>query len=288
MVQLMACRRRLEVALLVPVLLVGLCGAGRVVVPVDPERLPAPGAARADAGGGDARGDVEAIAAILARDLGLPLPARLRVFVYESRAAFRQGLLADGDVPAHGVDELAAFAVGVARQERVLLNGRVRTSRTEWLRLVAHELTHVAQFELARGEGRGEQWLAEGLAEHVAFQALERLGLDSLAGRAERARERVRTQPALAQARLDLPTLGSQRGFTLRHQREGSVETYQLAFLMTDYLIRREGFERVVEYFRLVGRHDRATAFVRAFGQTLSAFEQEVLAHLQRIVPQGP
>ena len=62
------------------------------------------------------------------------------------------------------------------------LRGRLAGGGSEWLRLIAHELTHVSQFELAGGEGRAEQWLAEGMAEHVAFQVLERLKAARAAG----------------------------------------------------------------------------------------------------------
>ena len=39
----------------------------------------------------------------------------------------------------------------------------------------------------------------------------------------------------------------SSRGFTVRHLKEGSLPTYQLAFLMADYLITRDGFDRTVD-----------------------------------------
>ena len=155
----------------------------------------------------------------------------------------------------------------------------------DWLRLVAHELTHVAQIELAQGEGRAEQWLAEGMAEWAAFSVLERLGLDALAERRAAALQHVREQAALREARLDLDTLGTPRGFTVRHQREGSLATYQLAFLMTDYLIRRHGFERLVEYYRgFAGGRGRREGFRLAFDQTLEEFETEIVAHLGQVL----
>src|SRR5207245_11561053 len=119
----------------------------------------------------------------------------------------------------------------------------------EWLRLVAHELAHVAQIELAQGEGRAEQWLAEGMAEWAAFTVLERLGLDSLAEHRAVARGHVREQAALREARLDLESLGSPRGFTVRHLREGSLPTYQLSFLMPDSLICRPVFARLLGFY---------------------------------------
>src|SRR5207249_5140278 len=101
-------------------------------------------------------------------DLGLPLPAGTRVHVYTTREAFRRGLVQDAAMGEEGANELAAFAIGIARPGRALLNGRLAGGGREWLRLIAHELTHVAQFELAGGEGRAEQWLAAGMAERVA------------------------------------------------------------------------------------------------------------------------
>lgn len=70
-----------------------------------------------------------------------------------------------------------ATSIGIAGRRQLPLNrgGFNRTDR-EWLRLIAHDLTHVSQAELAGGDGRAEQWLAEGMAECVAFSTLERLG----------------------------------------------------------------------------------------------------------------
>jgi hypothetical protein len=268
---------RRALLIFLPVLLVATCGA-RTAITVNTA------AERHAVAGASSQQLIDTIATIISTDIGLPLPAGLRAFVYDDREGFRQGLIEDAYVSPDGADTLATFAIGLARPGRVLFNLRGARGRTEWPRLIAHELTHVAQFELAGGDGQAEQWLAEGMAEHVAFQVLERLGLDSLEHRRDVARVRARNQAAFAQARLDLETLGSPTGFTLRHQREGSVETYQLAFLMVDYLIEREGFPRVVEYFRLRHDEDRPDAFASAFGQSIDEFEREVLAHLQRVL----
>lgn len=260
------------------------CGSGRLVVPVvlDPAVLQAPRDARVLTTHADA---VRGISAILVRELGLPLPERVTVFAYADRRAFETGLVRDGHVSAARAAELSDFAIGVGRRRQLLLNdeGAERAGR-EWLRLIAHELVHVCQIELAHGEGRAAQWLAEGMAEWAAFTVLERLGLDTLAGRRQLARIGVRNHAALAAARLDLETLGSPRGFTVRHRREGSLSTYQLAFLMADYLIDHHGFDRVVAYFRrFAAEADGATNFRAAFGQSLEAFEQEILGHLRAV-----
>jgi len=262
------------------------CAGGRVVLPVtiDPAALPR------TAGADDFTSHttaVQGIAAVLVRDLGLPVPDEVMVYVYSSRDEFERGLVLDGRVSPVRAAELSEFAVGVGRRRQLLLHDEPSQARgREWIRLICHELTHVAQIELAQGEGRAEQWLAEGMAEWVAFAVLERLGLDTRARRYEAAVNGVRDHEGLAAARLDLETLGTPRGFTVRHLREGSLPTYQLAFLMADYLIARDSFPRVVEYFRSFSEHqDRRENFRLAFGQTLEDFEREVLAHLATLVP---
>ncbi|MBI2218565.1 MAG: hypothetical protein HYU51_14850 [Candidatus Rokubacteria bacterium] len=224
----------------------------------------------------------DVIASII-RDLGLPVPSEFSVFVYPSRDRFREGLVRDAHIAPARAAELAEFAIGVGKRRVLLFNddGTAGHGR-EWVRLVAHELTHLAQFELAEGEGRGEQWLAEGLAEWTAFTVLERLGLDTVARRRRLASVGIRDGFSGEPLRLGLEGLGTPRGFTTRHQRDGALPIYQLAFLLADNLIRRNGIERVAGYFRsFQGRADRYENFELAFGQSLAAFEAEFEARLR-------
>jgi hypothetical protein len=263
---------------------VGCRGSGRIVLPVTLVE-PAP-ALHYPADFGSHAAVVRGVATILARDLGLAVPEQVTVYIYSSRAVFEQGLISDGRLPELRAAELSEFAVGVGKRRQLLLQdqGGPPAAR-EWLRLIAHELTHVAQIELAQGEGRAEQWLAEGMAEWAAFRVLERLGVDSLLERRAAAMGHVRDHPAVRQRRLDLAGLGTSRGFTVRHLRDGSLATYELAFLMTDYLIRRQGLEAVLRYFReLAAGGSRYESFRTAFGQSLSDFEREVLEHLGQVL----
>jgi hypothetical protein len=261
------------------------CGSGRVVLPfqMDPSAMVVPRDTRSLA---THDGAVRGLAAILVRDLGLPMPAAFTVYVYSGRHVFEQGLIQDAQVTPVRAAELSEFAVGIGKRRQLLLNDDAgQTHGREWLRLIAHELAHVSQIEMAGGEGRAEQWLAEGMSEYVAFTALERLSLDTMSNRRVLATAGIRNHAALVAARLDLETLGNPRGFTVRHLKEGSLPTYQLAFLMADYLIARDGFDRVVAYFRsFERRQDRHANFRETFGQSLDQFEREVLAHLKTVV----
>jgi hypothetical protein len=272
------------IAMALAFVVVAGCGSSRLVLPflIDPPAMATPKSAASLRSHEDA---VLGIAAIMVKDLRMPLPAQFTVYVYSGRQVFEQGLINDAQVSPARAAELSEFAVGIGKRRQLLLNDEAASGGREWLRLIAHELAHVSQIELAQGEGRAEQWLAEGMAEWVAFTVLERLSLDTMASRRTMATAGIRNHAALVAARLDLETLGNPRGFTVRHLREGSLPTYQLAFLMADYLVQRDGVERVTDYFRSFGRRqDRHANFRQTFGQSLDQFEQEVLAHLKTVV----
>ena len=277
--------QRLPAALMIGILSVAGCGSGRLVLPFTLDSSTLATAIRTPdfATTEDA---IRGISAILVRDLALPLPYTFTAYVYSGRHGFERGLIDDANVAPVRAAELSEFAVGIGKRRQLLLNDEGGTARgREWYRLIAHELAHVSQIELAQGEGRAEQWLAEGMAEWVAFNVLERLNLDTVANRRQMATSGIRNHAALVAARLDLETLGNPRGFTVRHLREGSLPTYQLAFLMADYLIARDGFPRVVTYFKSFERkQDRHANFRDTFGQSLEQFELEVLGHLKSVV----
>lgn len=265
------------------VLLAG-CGSGRSAVPFS---LYTPALALpATTGFASTEAAVRGIAGIVALGFGLPLPERVGVFVYPGRLAFERGLVLDAGLDEARATELGSFAIGIGGRGQLLLNrGGLdpgAAAEREWLRLIAHELTHVSQAELAGGEGRGEQWLAEGMAEWVAFSTLERLKLDTLARRRERATTGIVDHSALLGARLDLETRGTPAGFAGWHLREGALPTYQLAFLMADYLIERRGFDRMKRYFGSFSRsRDRQRNFHAAFGASVAEFELDMLGHLR-------
>ena len=228
---------------------------------------------------------VRGIAAIISSRLGLAVPDHLIVHVYGGRLAFEQGLIRDGRVSPLLAAEMSGFAIGVVARGQVLLYDPPRDrSDREWLRLIAHELTHVAQIQLAGGEGRGEQWLAEGMAEWVAYSTLEQLGIDALGRRRMAATAGLHLHTTLMEGGLDLEARGTPRGFTDWHVREGALATYQLAFLMTDYLIERRGFDRLKAYFAsFQNSTDRRSNFDRAFGETIGNFEIDALAYLRTL-----
>lgn len=156
--------------------------------------------------------------------------------------------------------------------------------RTVWLGILAHELTHVAQYELSGGRrGSSEQWLREGMADWVACQGLERLGESTFAQERDGVLTAVSLAFPLLQGRpLDLIDLGRPLGWEARHLRLGNGATYRLAFLLTDEFIHRRGLPALLDYFRaFAGANDRFGNFQRAFGLSVREFEAEALIRVR-------
>lgn len=222
------------------------------------------------------------IARILLVDLGLPLPARIAARVYDGPERFEQGLIVDAAVPAARAAELGRFAVGVAIPGAVLLRAPARAPAPsmDWPRLIAHELTHLAQIELA-GHDRGPaQWLTEGMAEWVAYRVIERLGLDHFADRRAMA-QAAAVEYVRRAGGLDLDRLTSRERFVSAHQQAGTLLTYWLVLHLVDALVTKHGFASLVEYFGAFRVSDDAAAnFAASFGTSLDAFEQAALGAL--------
>lgn len=227
---------------------------------------------------------VHRIAYVLRHELHVPVPLRFAVHLYDSTERFVEGLVADAAVAPSVAAQLAEFAMGVAVPHNFLLRATAGDLATgpEALRLISHELTHLGQIELA-GERGPVHWLAEGMAEWTAHTVLERLGLASMATYRMAVVPDVKAR-LVADPHLELAAMATPSDFLATHRRRGTMATYHLAFTLADYLIQREGFPAVLEYFRAFRRSDDAAAnFRSAFGQDVAAFEREALLYLTTI-----
>lgn len=264
-------------------ILVGVIGGGVIAAltmgmpPTLPDIvLDAPDASSLAAASGLAH-PLRRIARILQSQFDLPLPARVVARFYESRERLTIGLVAHAGVTATTADELTRFAAGIALPNSLLVRmPPATTAGDEWTRLLAHELTHLAQIELAGGDPPAARWLSEGVAEWVAYGVLDHLQPGALR---RQQRSAARTACETSAARLRLATLSTSPGFLDLIEAEGSARIYHIAFTLTDQLVARRGFDAARRYFRAfrdVGSAD--DAFRLAFGTSTAEFESAALA----------
>jgi hypothetical protein len=205
----------------------------------------------------------------------LPLPrVDVSLVLFPSQRSFERGLLQIGYSEALARSASSFNAIGGARA--VLMNAGLTDglTRTERIRLIAHELVHTLQYQLIGGKrGASEQWLREGFAEWVACRVTARLGLASF----DSLRDDVIGQ--LAGVRFGIPPAPFDRLTTfpqwVEAQQRYEAPVYAQAFIAAELLVEMRGVPATIRYFEAFkDTEDHQRAFVDAFGLDRGAFDR--------------
>lgn len=250
-----------------------------------------------------------AITAVMVRDLKLPPIDGGSVTVYYSQASFEAGAVAQSPqivemaqkqyrLNADQVKELetsvaassirmAVGAAAIGMYKKVLVNDWRLASYpwSEWVRVVAHELTHTANKEQADGKlAVPYQWLSEGFAEWVGYKVVDTFGAQEFAVSRKSALDVIGTAMSY-QTFPRLHQLARNPDWITWARTLGLPATYGQAFIAVDFLVQEKGVSAVVEYFGLfkaLNNSDRN--FMKAFGEPVSAFDDRFSHHLRLLL----
>lgn len=198
---------------------------------------------------------VDAVAALMRSKLDLKLPAWRKAYVCRDEAAFSEGLLRN--FGARAWDGSETSAAGIATSFGVFLRGdylarRPLAGRVE---VIAHELAHLSQQELARPRVREvPRWIVEGHAEWVALSVVDRLGFGSYSARRAGVARSVVDGAIPATSLPGLDTLESPDQWWRWTRRLSNSATYGQAFLAVDRLTERYGMATMAEFFSAFAR----------------------------------
>jgi hypothetical protein len=233
---------------------------------------------------------------IMVRDLNLPAIDGGSVTLYPSQASFEAGVVAQSAesseqlrkqlgprakqaTEAESVLAATTIAVGanaVGMYKRVLINEwRVaKFSWPQWVRLLAHELTHTAQRELVDGRPTAShQWLTEGFAEWVGYKVVDTFRAQEFTDSRKQALDSIRIATAY-QTFPSLDQLARNSDWITWSRTLGRSSTYGQAFIAVDFLIEEKGLPAVIQYFRLIAKtNNRERNFVMAFGESVAGFD---------------
>jgi hypothetical protein len=255
---------------------------------------------------GDYEKTLGAITSVMITDLKLPA-IQGSVTFYSSQASYEAGVMREAQEDLERLreqlgprgDQLNAETVLLAAKrsavnsvaqtmyKKVLVNEWrfSKTPRSEQLRILAHELTHLVQKEMV--DGRLillDQWLAEGFAEWVGYKVTDILAVEAIAKSRETALDLIATAksyqtfPSLQQLVLNSDWITWSR--TL-----GRPATYSQAFIAVDYLIEQKGLAVVIRYFGLFKKlNDHKRNFAAAFGEPISSFDDKFTRHLEALL----
>jgi hypothetical protein len=250
-----------------------------------------------------------AIMSVMVRDLKLPPIEGGSVTIYYSQASFEAGALTHSaetaamiqkqfglgpeqmkeveSIAAASATRMAVGATALGMYKRVLVNDwrLAKYPWSEWVRVIAHELTHSATKELAEGKPAvPDQWLSEGFAEWVGYRVVAKFGAQDFALSRRNALDSIinamsyQTFPGLSQLARNADWITWSR--TL-----GLPSTYRQGFIAVDFLIDEKGLPAVVEYFRLFKTlNNRERNFVRAFGESMGAFDERFTNHFKVLI----
>ena len=247
-----------------------------------------------------------AVVSVMVRDLKLP-PVEGSVTVYPSQVSYESGVVAESEKDlerlrkqlgprANRLNEeefvLSArrFAVGsvaVGMHKRVLVNDWLvsRYPWPEWVRVLAHELTHTVVKDLVDGRlTTTDQWLNEGFSEWVGYKVVDAFGAENFAVSRKQALDDIATA-SYYQTFPSLSQLARNSEWLTWSRTLGRAATYGQALIAVDLLIEQKGLPAIVEYFRLFGKlNNRERNFRMAFGEPIASFDEKFSKHLQTLL----
>lgn len=229
---------------------------------------------------------IEAAASVIRDKLGLPISPAYKAYECFGEAAFTEGLLRQFGVRGVGSDwRVLPAAAGIATPVGVFFRADylARSQPPRRVQLVAHELAHLCQQDLARNrENQLPAWMVEGHADWVAFQVLDLLGLQTYdASRADI----VRAVTASVTPVEHFPDLDALADHAAWNQSVRSVPaTYGQAFLAIEYLIARSSRAALVKFMGSAVEADNPEErWVEAFSMPYRQFADDFRAHLRSL-----
>jgi hypothetical protein len=229
---------------------------------------------------------VDALARVIRDKLGLPFSPAYKAYVCSDEAAFAEALLRNFGVRGVGGDwGIVPSAAGLATRVGVFLRGDylARTSFRRRVTVIAHELAHLSQQDLARHrDERLPVWMLEGHADWVAFQVLDLLGLQAYTESRAGIVRSVTGAVTPVEHFPDLDTLADHESWN-RSVRSVPA-TYGQAFLAVEYLIERSSRGALVNFMSSsVDVDDPRARWTDAFPMPYGAFVDDFRAHLKSL-----
>ena len=211
----------------------------------------------------------------------------VKAYVCRDEAAFSEGLLRNFGARAwHGSETSAA---GIATSFGVFLRGDYLARRTlaGRVEVIAHELAHLSQQELARPRVHEvPRWIVEGHAEWAALSVVDRLGYGSYSERRAQVARSVVDGAIPATSLSGLDTLDSPDQWWRWTRSLSPSVTYGQAFLAVDRLTERYGSATMVEFFRAFARAtDARECWDGLFPISYPQFVADFRTHLRSLGP---
>ena len=205
-------------------------------------------------------------------------PAPIKLIIARNEGSYGRVLQREGATRERALRiarSSRAISLG-AKSVIVVCAAKNRTPEVR-LRIITHEMFHQFQEHLG-GQTPAHNWLREGSAKMAEIQLLEWSGEGALSTNRQNLIRFLAKMPGTAD-----PAEMNESGRDWTRLVEQKKYPYQVAELMTDYLMRQKGKDAILRYFSDLRQYgNRETAFFRAFGVGHRQFVQDYRAYIVR------
>ena len=207
------------------------------------------------------------------QEQGLQLKKPVTLVLTRNRQAFLTESVSRFKVSELEVHKAAKAVDALAGDHLIVFNVNGTPTTRQRVFILAHELTHQYQRELAGANAGGVKWMLEGMAEAVGAQLVARAGFFSV----PQYKANWQTGITLAPQKPALSELRNSSGWSNSLSTYGGPLTYKTAGLANLVLLERHGTPKILAYFRELSRGATPeSAFRQAFGQEMDQFENEI------------
>ena len=207
------------------------------------------------------------------QEQGLQLKKPVTLVLTRNRQAFLTESITRFKVSELEVHKAAKAVDALAGDHLIVFNVDGTPTTRQRVFILAHELTHQYQRELAGANADGVKWMLEGMAEAVGAQLVARAGFFSV----PQYKANWQTGIAMSPQKPFLNELRTSSGWSNSLTTYGGPLTYKTAGLATLILLERYGTPKFLAYFRELNRGSTPEeAFRKAFDLDMGQFENEI------------
>jgi hypothetical protein len=212
-------------------------------------------------------------------DANIRLEKSITIVLTRDRKAYISEVISRFKISEFEAAKVTKGTDAIAGKDLIIVNlSGVPTPRQKTF-LIAHEMTHHYQRQLAGDQAGKVKWMLEGMAESVGAQVVARKGYMNLVGYKNNWLGGLKT----ANNKPRLFELRSRDGWSNAISQYGSGLTYKTAGVAVLLLTERFGQQKVLDYFVELGQGESPeTSFQRVFGVKMTDFESELESLLRR------
>jgi len=216
---------------------------------------------------------------LLANKTGLTLEKPVNLVLTPDRKSYITEAITRFHMSEFEVEKVARGTDALAGTNLIIVDmSGVPTVRQKTF-LIAHELTHQYQRQIAGNKAQQVMWLLEGMAETVGAEVVAQQGyfrLDQYQNNWQTGLQKTVAKPLLSE-------LETRDGWSQSISKYSSPITYKTAGLAVLALTEEFGQQKVLDYFKGLGRGENPeTAFQNAFGMSITDYESRFMDRLRK------